>query len=354
MNIVKRTIMFLKKAILFLIPIFSIFCQAQIEFVLKDSQSHQPIAKASIYFNEGNLIYSSNKGEVNISEEIQSEDVQIERYGYQLKKIKVTDINDGVVLLDPIDQILPKVELGQIESEKNYRHKASRKRSWIDGAAHYHGYEYGLWISNPNPKANLQLTEITIPVISKAADWKRAGKDHKKLVERGLDGKRGVTIHKLKNKFTYLDEINFHHKKNDTTFNRLPIDPIYQVVTEKENLYDIDLSEQRIFADEKGILVGVENMGPCDPDGNLLGTPRYAPDKIILPNGKEGRRLSNRETMPLIGVTNKRKDDSKSFLNYHLNDSSRFVDLSENAAPMSASDKRQLGIGYRYKLITYK
>ncbi len=346
--------MFLKKVIFLFVLIFSFSSSAQVSFIIQDSQSFEPISKASIYFNEGNLIYSSNNGMVNIPEEIQSGRIEIERYGYQLKKINVTDIKNGLVLLDPIDQILPDVELGQIDSEKNYRHKASRKKSWMDGAAHYHGYEYGLLIMNPNPKANLQLTEITIPVISKAADWKRAEKDYKKLVERGLDGKRGVTIHKLKNKFTYLYEINFYHVKNDTTFNRLPIDPIYQVVTEKENLYDIDLSDYRIFADEKGILVGVKNMGPCDPDGNLLGTPRYAAEKVTLPNGKKGRILNNRETMPLIGVTNKRKDNSKSYLNFHLGESSQFVDLSENAAPMAGSRNRQLGIGYRYKLITYK
>ncbi len=343
----------IKTLVLFtLFPFF--ICEAQTQFVVKDSQSLKPVAKASIYFNDGNLIYSSENGEVYISEEFQIQDIDIERHGYQLKKIRINDINDGVILLDPIDLILPEVKLGRIDNEKKFRHKPSRKRSWMDGAAHYHGYEYGLFITNPDPKTNLQLTEITIPVISKAADWKRAEKDHRELVKRGLDGKRGVTIHKLKNKFTYLYEINFYHMESDTIFNRLSIEPVYQIVTEKDNLYDIDLSEQRIFADEKGILVGVKNMGPCDPDGNLLGTPRYSPDKIVLPNGKEGRRLSNRETMPLIGVTNKRKDNSKSFLNYHLGDSSQFIDLSINAAPMASDDNRQLGIGYRYKLITYK
>jgi len=335
--------------------IFNCFVNAQTRFHILDQDSQKPISNVSVYFNEGNLIFSNNEGQVHIPKEFQVDELIIVKNGYVQKMIKISDISNSVVYLTNTDEVLPEVALKTVKKEKLIKHKATRRKSAFDGIAHYHGWEYGVYIKNPDPEQDLQLMEITIPVISKSYDWKRAARDRKKLSAKQKRKGKGVRTHILKNEFTYLYEINFYHIKNDTVFDRINTPPVYQIITSDENLYKINLEKDRLFADDNGIMVGVKNLGPCDEKGKLLPIPRYKSEKMLLPDGRRISVQNNRETMPLFGMTSKRKDNSLNFRNFHRNASSRFNLIKEgHLGGIVGGAQNQLSLGYRYKLISYE
>jgi hypothetical protein len=341
-----------------LLTFLSLFCClslcAQTRFQILDNSSKKPLDKVLIYFGDKNSTYTDVDGWVNISQEYEVDVITAVAHGYNQLTISVSSIENNTVLLKQTDELLPDVIVQNSKKEKITKHKARTNGGIFSGTNHYHGIEYGVFLPKEDLDSNVQLLEITIGVDSKTLDSKKLNKDLENRSDRQIRKKRGVSAKSKKIKFTYLYEVNFYYIVNDTLFTRIKVSPKYIVVSSNQKLYELDLIADRLFADDNGIMIGIKNVGPCDEQGNILPLPRYMPTDIVAPDGRRIKQYYDRENVPQIYLTRKRKDNSVNYQNWHMSDASNFVKLEEgHLGGLVGGAQNQIGLGYKLKISTY-
>ncbi|MEO9952811.1 hypothetical protein [Nonlabens sp.] len=333
----------MKPLILFTLLVAQL-CVAQVHFKIINEDTQEPLANIPVLFGEKNGIYSNAQGEVIIPKEFEVQKITIDALGFEHYTAEVSTIQNTTVSLKPLAYHLAEVVLrGKPKKIKTLRQKVSKKNSMFDGYRQYHGVEYGVFIPNNDDNVDMQLLELTIPFVSKRIDWKRANKDYKK-------DSTNVRVRSLKNDFQYLYRISFYHMNQDSTFSRLSIPPKELIVSDENRILKIDLEEDQVWADHSGLLIGMHNLGPCDEKGILLAIPRFGEERVG-PNGKTYKPINNRENVPHIGVTNKRKGNLVDYMNWHFKENSKWEPMRFlGGAP---EKPRRLSLGYKLKVITY-
>ena len=319
-------------------------CVAQVHFKIINEDTQEPLANISVRFGEKNGIYSNAQGEVTIPKEFEVQKISIDALGFELYTALVSTIQNTTVSLKPLAYHLPEVVLrGEPKKVKTLKQKAIRSNSAFDSHWQYHGVEYGVFIPNNDDNVDMQLLELTIPFISKRRDWKKENEDYKK-------DSTNVRVRTLKNDFQYLYRISFYHMNQDSTFSRLSIPPKELIVSDENRILKIDLEEDQVWADHSGLLIGMHNLGPCDENGILLPIPRFGEERVG-PNGKTYRPTNNRENVPHIGVTNKRKGNLIDYMNWHFNENSKWESM--RFLGNTLEKPKRLSLGYKLKVITY-
>lgn len=338
------------KRLILLLLLATQFSTAQVYFKIINSETKEPLVNIPVRFGEKNGIYSNAKGEVTIPQEYEVDSISISALGFEPYLAKVIDIQDTSISLIPLAYDLPEVVLrGKPKKVKTVKQRAIRSNSAFRGTQHLHGVEFGILIPKVNSDSDVQLMEITIPIISKSIDRKRLNKDRK---NQGDD--KAIRVYSQRNRFSYLYQINFYHKISDTVFERIDLKPIDLIINDQKRRYKIDLEDKRIFSNELGIMVGVQNLGPCDEKGVMLPIPRYSNIKHIAPDGREFKMIYNIDSVPLFGTTNRRKDNSVNYKHLHISEKSEWYKLKDKSLGwVVGGNSNQLSLGYKLKVITY-
>ncbi|PPK97114.1 hypothetical protein LY01_00941 [Nonlabens xylanidelens] len=319
-------------------------CVAQVHFKIVNSETKEALVNIPVRFGEKNGMYSNAQGEVTIPDGFEVQQITIAALGYKPYTAEVAIIQNTTVSLKPLTYHLPEVVLrGEPKKVKTFKQKAIRSNSVFDSHWQYHGVEYGVFIPNNHDNADMQLLELTIPFISKRRDWKKENEDYKK-------DSTNVRVRTLKNDFQYLYRISFYHMNQDSTFSRLSIPPKELIVSDENRKLKMDLEKDQVWADHSGLLIGLHNLGPCDDKGILLSIPRFGKERIG-PNGKMYKPINNRENVPHIGVTTKRKGDLVDYINWHFKENSKWEPMRFLGG--TPEKTRRLSLGYKLKVITY-
>ncbi|MFT5925795.1 MAG: hypothetical protein ACI9WL_000537 [Rubritalea sp.] len=77
------------------------------------------------------------------------------------------------------------------------------------------------------------------------------------------------------------------------------------------------------------MLIGIHNLGACDKKGSLVSIPRYREERVG-PNGELYGPMNNRETVPHIVVTHKRKSDLIDVENWHSTERGKWSQIKKN------------------------
>jgi hypothetical protein len=77
------------------------------------------------------------------------------------------------------------------------------------------------------------------------------------------------------------------------------------------------------------LLIGIHNLGACDKKGSLGSIPRYGEERVG-PNGELYRPMNNRETVPHIGATHKRKSDLIDDEKSHSTERGKWYQIKKN------------------------
>ncbi|GAK99213.1 hypothetical protein JCM19314_3244 [Nonlabens ulvanivorans] len=175
----------IKKLLFLLLLSYSVLLHAQIEYQIIDNQSKEPISNVLVYYGGDNSIYSNVDGSFFLPEELKDGELYLDGLGYEVLKIKVSDIDDYQIILIKKDQFLDAVVLkGEPIKTKRFKQPPSRKKHWLDGIPHYHGQEYGLFLIKENDRTDVRLTQLTVPIIKKNADWEQSNELMKKNLAR--------------------------------------------------------------------------------------------------------------------------------------------------------------------------
>ncbi|MEP5130945.1 hypothetical protein, partial [Nonlabens ulvanivorans] len=336
----------IKKLLFLLLLSYSVLLHAQIEYQIIDNQSKEPISNVLVYYGD-NSIYSNVDGLFFLPEELKDGELYLDGLGYEVLKIKVSDIDDYQIILIKKDQFLDAVVLnGEPIKTKRFKQPPSRKKHWLDGIPHYHGQEYGLFLIKENDRTDVRLTQLTVPIIKKNADWEQSNELMKKK-----PGKKSYPVksNRLETNFLFRDQ--FYGMLSDSSFVKLNYPTKDFIVSGKKFKYELNYSNEEIVFPDNGILVSILNMGPCDENGDMLAIPRF---KYLEPNGDTIKTINNIYDVPLIALHPKKKNESIDYFHSRYSDKAEWSEVSERQYPRTiGGPMKQLGLGYELEIFYY-
>jgi hypothetical protein len=334
----------------FFLLLFISCCYGQVEFKVIHAGTKQPLSNIPVRFGEKNGIYSNAQGAVSIPKEFDVKEIRIDTLGFEPFNALAVKVQGTIIPLKPVAYNLPEVVLrGNPKKIKTVKQRATRSNSWINGVKHLHGEEFGIYIPKEDPNSEVQLMEITVPIINKTMDRIRFNKDMKKAKDD-----EGVPAYGQRNSFRFLYHINFYHKINDSVMERIGIAPKELIVRDEQRRYEIDLRDDQLFANQNGIMIGLHNLGPCDEKGILLPIPRYSRVEKTLPDGTKYRPINNIDNVPSLGMTKRRKDNSVNYKHYHISERSRWNKIADwDLGGTVGGNSNQLSLGYKLEVTTY-
>ncbi len=330
-------------SILFFVSFITV---AQSEYIVRDKITNEPLPNTLIFYQE-NSIYTDKNGVFSLPNDLENQIIAVDCLGYKLLKINTSSIKEHTIFLSRKIEFLSEIELkGTPKKRRKITEKPSKKKYWLDGTPHYHGREYGLFIPKLNQTKDFKLKSITIPIIKKNADWEKAENYREKYPNKN---ETPIKTKKLQSSFLY--RIQFYEVAADSSFVKLDY-PITTLVISSDNFkYRIDYTGDDILFPEKGLLIGVLNMGPCDDKGNLLSIPRF---KKLKFKGKEIKAMNNKWDVPLIALHPKTKNEAIGFINFHMTQDSKWSLIPKKHFPrVLGGPLKQLGIGYELEELTY-
>lgn len=217
---------------LILLFLFSLLANAQIKGVVKDSITKEPIAYVTLVYENSEIGTNANeKGEFELQENQNNSKIIVTCLGYKLKKIFVSEANE--ILLSLKEQEIKEV---LIENSKN-------KEEVIIGD--YQGIEFKTALSNIGQK--------------KYHIWAKYIKYNNKCKEFPfIKTIQFPTKSKLKN---VLLRIRFFSVDiNGNPLADLNSEEIIVNIKKGKNDNVVDVSNHLIKIDEKGIVIGLENL----------------------------------------------------------------------------------------------
>lgn len=336
----------IKKLLFLLLLSYSVLLHAQIEYQIIDNQSKEPISNVLVYYGD-NSIYSNVDGSFFLPEELKDGELYLDGLGYEVLKIKVSDIDDYQIILIKKDQFLDAVVLkGEPIKTKRFKQPPSRKKHWLDGIPHYHGQEYGLFLIKENDRTDVRLTQLTVPIIKKNADWEQSNELMKKK-----PGKKSYPVKSKRLETNFLFRVQFYEMLSDSSFVKLNYPTKDFIVSGKKFKYELDYSNEEILFPDNGILVSILNMGPCDENGDMLAIPRF---KYLERNGNTIKTINNIYDVPLIALHPKKKNESIDYFHSRYSNKAEWSEVSERQYPRTiGGPMKQLGLGYELEIFYY-
>jgi hypothetical protein len=239
--------------------------------VIFDKINKQPVAYSSIKFiGSKNGIYADENGTFDLSKII-SDSIQISNLGYLTSKLKTSELNDTIYLIQN-SEILSEIIIktgNYFDKSIGYKNKKSPLSWFINPKT-----ELSTLINYKKELKNCFIKKIHIPIGKERTDF-----NQKKIT---------------KSNFNNVFRVNLYTNNNNKPGKSLLKKPILiECNQDSKEVIDIDIENEFIKYPDEGVHIGVEMIGKLDANKKIIDTKTSILPSFKFTKQKEKKIISN-------------------------------------------------------------